>query len=51
MKGSKRCLMPKYESWDKKKKPKGTNKKTHFSNFSCMYINPNNFFQFEFELF
>ena len=22
-----------------------------FSNFSCMFINPNNFFQFEFQLF
>ena len=22
-----------------------------FSNFSCMFLNPNNFFQFEFELF
>ena len=24
---------------------------TIFSNFSCMFLNPNNFFQFEFELF
>ena len=22
--------------------------KTYFSNFSCMFLNPNNFFQFEF---
>ena len=24
---------------------------TYFSNFSCMFLNPNNFFQFELELF
>jgi hypothetical protein len=23
----------------------------NFSNFSCMFLNPNNFFQFEFEFF
>ena len=26
-------------------------KKKSFSNFSCMFLNPNNFFQFEFELY
>ena len=25
--------------------------KIEFSNFSCMFLNPNSFFQFEFELF
>ena len=33
------------------KEKKMIQKEKDFSNFSCMFLNPNNYFQFEFELF
>ena len=47
------CKFLKYQIC-KNCRPQGNKKQTgqqNFSNFSCMFLNPNDFFQFEFELF
>ena len=36
---------------EKKKNASEINEKGQFSNFSCMFLNPNNLFQYEFQLF
>ena len=44
-------VSPTPQNWEEKtlvKKPNFEQLENTFSNFSCMFLNPNNFFQFEF---